>query len=552
MLGHGGNITTFGANYGRNANPKHKDKYSEHAIYLNELAQVLCQESHIVSLIKENQEIEQVIFKDEESEAAFLDQLSSCYLDLMKRPLQVVKLLPSQSLRSVVDFLNWPGGDHAASGTGDGEKSCFEVDVQLVLNSKVTLPDYSIHLDQQNIFLVNSLIGKPSKQMPLVCLKVLKVVDDDPNCNLRLAFDRNVQMNVKAATYVDRERLISCILTMRGLAMSDQRGIACLDNLKILHNRSVDSSHKIQAYSPIEDSQGNFSQSLTKDYESGLIRKLSELMSNEVQTMQLDNVIDEILLNATFCYITQVPEAFVRAIMAYLNRCFAQYLEYEEQSADLIDVFMEKGTLAIPPEARVDFLGARLSTKSSAEAGTQQQSMMKGRLLFEAERHLESLKALREAYEQTIRYLNVLKSLLNSRVFMQEMASQEGTLQLLTLLLISKSPIIAQLSAQVIRAACHHFSERESRIEKANKRVLIRGKRQDSSSSSAHSQAQLHQSLNTLTTGLGKNRVRNGHFFEAIFEYLRYFERLYDERKFVRSLHLTSINLILSSVLQER
>ena len=47
----------------------------------------------------------------------------------MKRPLQVVKLLPSQSLRSVVDFLNWPGGDHASSGIGDGEKSCFEVDV---------------------------------------------------------------------------------------------------------------------------------------------------------------------------------------------------------------------------------------------------------------------------------------------------------------------------------------------------------------------------------------------------------------------------------------
>ena len=40
----------------------------------------------------------------------------------------------------------------------------------------------------------------------------------------------------------------------------------------------------------------------------GLIRKLSELMSSEVQTMQLDNVIDEILLNATFCYVSKVPE----------------------------------------------------------------------------------------------------------------------------------------------------------------------------------------------------------------------------------------------------
>jgi len=39
-------------------------------------------------------------------------------------------------------------------------------------------------------------------------------------------------------------------------------------------------------------------------------------MSSEVQTMQLDNVIDEILLNATFCYVSKVPEQFVRVIMA--------------------------------------------------------------------------------------------------------------------------------------------------------------------------------------------------------------------------------------------
>ena len=80
------------------------------------------------------------------------------------------------------------------------------------------------------------------------------MVDDDPNCNLMLTFDRDVQMNVKAASYADRERLISCILTMRSLAMSDQRGISTLDNLKVLHNRSVDHSHKIQAYASIEDS----------------------------------------------------------------------------------------------------------------------------------------------------------------------------------------------------------------------------------------------------------------------------------------------------------
>ena len=57
--------------------------------------------------------------------------------------------------------------------------------------------------------------------MSLVSLQILRVVDDDPNCNLMLTFDKDVQMNVKAASYTERERLISCILTMRNLAMSD-------------------------------------------------------------------------------------------------------------------------------------------------------------------------------------------------------------------------------------------------------------------------------------------------------------------------------------------
>lgn len=82
-----------------------------------------------------------------------------------------------------------------------------------------------------------------------------------------------------------------------------------------------------------------------------MIRKLSELMSSEVQTMQLDNVIDEILLNATFCYINKVPDAFVKVIMLDLNRCFAKYLMYEEEKPDLVDVLMEKCNLPIETDA---------------------------------------------------------------------------------------------------------------------------------------------------------------------------------------------------------
>ena len=111
MVGHGAKITTYGAILGQNTNPKLKDKYSEHAIYLNEISQVLCQDQCIVSLIKENQEIEQVIFKDDNSQEVFLDQLSASYLDLMKRPLQLIRLKPSESLRSHIEFLKWPGDE---------------------------------------------------------------------------------------------------------------------------------------------------------------------------------------------------------------------------------------------------------------------------------------------------------------------------------------------------------------------------------------------------------------------------------------------------------
>ena len=76
-----------------------------------------------------------------------------------------------------------------------------------------------------------------------------------------------------------------------------------------------------------------------------------------------------------------------------------------------------------------------------------------------------------------MRFLNVMKSLLNSRVFMYDMAKQDMILQQLTLMLMSKSPVISLLAAQVLRATCHHFTNNEQKIERMNKRALIRGPR---------------------------------------------------------------------------
>ena len=45
-----------------------------------------------------------------------------------------------------------------------------------------------------------------------------------------------------------------------------------------------------------------------------------------------------------------------------------------------------------------------------------------------------------------------------------------------------------------------------------------------------HSQGHLHPALAYLSSGINKNRNKRGYFFEAIFEYLRYYEQLYDEK----------------------
>ena len=315
-----------------------------------------------------------------------------------------------------MDFLNWPGCQHLSC---ECEKSCFKLDVEIVFSPKMSRQGYSVQLDQLHVFLVCNATGKPIKQMPLVCLTMMRVLDNDPTCNLVLIFTKDVQMNIKAKSYFERERLVSCILTMRNLAKGEQRGVASLDTLKVIRNRCFDCSHKTQAYAAVEnDVLGNFSHNLTIDYEQGLIRKLSELMSSEVQTMQLDNVIDEILLNATFCYVTKVPEALVKVIMADLERCFSRYLTYEESKSDLVDMIMDKGTLPMRPEERVNFLSALDNQRASKQDNRKEESF-----LFKNERHLENLKILEETLEQTIRYLNLLKSLLNSRVFMQEMAN---------------------------------------------------------------------------------------------------------------------------------
>ena len=84
---------------------------------------------------------------------------------------------------------------------------------------------------------------------------------------------------------------------------------------------------------------------------------------------------------------------------------------------------MDKGSLPMRPAERINFLSKLHDERSqlSAKKDSNHRSAREEYNLFKNERHLESLKQYQESFEQTVRYLNVIKLLLNSRVFMAEM-----------------------------------------------------------------------------------------------------------------------------------
>ena len=89
--------------------------------------------------------------------------------------------------------------------------------------------------------------------------------------------------------------------------------------------------------------------------------------------------------------------------------------------------------------------------------------------------------------------------------------------------MMSKSPVIALLSAQVIRAACHHYSGNEQKLEKTTKSVMIRGSMQDdvrTDRPGGYGRSNLHPSLFHMSAHLSRNPARRGFFFEAILEYV--------------------------------
>lgn len=128
-------------------------------------------------------------------------------------------------------------------------------------------------------------------------------------------------------------------------------------------------------------------------------------------------------------------------------------------------------------------------------------------------------------------------------------------MQHLVLLMMSKSPVVALLSAQVVRAACHHFSGNEQKLEKIAKSAIIRGSKLEevrTERPGGYGRSHLHPSLFHMSSHLSRNPARRGFFFEATIEYVKYCHNVFEEHDHVLSLRLTSLGLILNSIFQER
>ena len=250
----------------------------------------------------------------------------------------------------------------------------------------------------------------------------------------------------------------------------------------------------------------------------------------------LNNLIEEILLNAAFCNLYKVPPHQVKVIMGDLLSTFSDYLKYEINHPDLIDMMLQRNAFCAPNGSIIDFLGGKQERRGEAVASKEES------VIFGSKEHglnMKSLENLVEVFERSLRYLNILKYLLNSKVFLQEISDQEELLYVLTKLLVSKSPFISLLAGLVIKACSHHYSGNESKAEQINKRVLIRGCKYEPEGA--------QQAEYALAASGQRPRLLN-----SIFEYLRYFEILHDKDHLTKSLHLASINLILTSILHDR
>lgn len=291
------------------------ERISTQIVFLSELTMIITH-GLVTVLVTESQQIETLIFKEASQMSSFVNQLTTNYLDTMKRSLKVLNMAgrEAHSLRSQIGFINWPQCDRQGCKC---EKTCFQMNLASWRPHQTFPTPCSLQIDQNRLYEVDQASGYPVRQVFLSSLEQIQVVDDDPRCNLELTFADKIILRLIAHSQADRERIVSSLVTLRTLSMQMRsvdpmaatysvslgnstnsstvanhlNGKQFVDPLCVFQNQILDKSQKILGYRSAEklafntgkSSNNNFVSQVAQDYEQGLIKSLGDQLASHAK-----------------------------------------------------------------------------------------------------------------------------------------------------------------------------------------------------------------------------------------------------------------------------
>jgi transcriptional antiterminator Rof (Rho-off) len=90
-------------------------------------------------------------------------------------------------------------------------------------------------MDENKIYEIDvDTDSHPVKQAEFENLELIQLINKNENYNLLLEFKDGVQFCIKAEKYHDRERIVSCLLTLRGLKF--QNSERNVDHVRLIQN----------------------------------------------------------------------------------------------------------------------------------------------------------------------------------------------------------------------------------------------------------------------------------------------------------------------------
>jgi len=347
-------------------------------------------------------------------------------------------------------------------------------------------------------------------------LEWIRVQDKNPNYNLVLLFKREAEMVLKVPSELERERLLSSIMTLRSLALPFN---GSPDVLRILMNTQIDFAQRIFGLDTLEQPQ------LSAEYEGLLFRKMAENIKYK-DNMKINALVEEILLNSSFAQLSKVDIRSLKLVINEIQSIAELYFQYESQEPQLI------ANMLVPSDARqreFPLLSGRMieeEVKNAPIGGTTQSYII-------PDDQQDKAKQVEVLIDKLTKYLNVLHLFLNSKAFLTEMAEHEEMLHLLKNLLFARYSYVSLLASHVLKATIHFYNGSESKIEGVIKRILVRGKPVHGAPSDQLSQIREHS-----------------YFFEQAFHFISDLDFYHEKNGTLHPLHIFSFGNVLRSIVR--